>query len=123
MMKPAGREVLISAYRSPEFGPVLCFGLGGVYAELLGDVVTRLLPVSRADVDAMCSESRASILLGAFRNQEPADREAVIDVLLSVASAMEREPDVELIEINPFIVYRRGHGGVAVDALVGLRPT
>lgn len=118
VMVPAGAEFLISMQRDPQFGAVLSFGLGGVQTELFADVVTRILPLTRAELVSMCRAIRNRNVLDGFRGQPAPDLDAIVEALTALGRIAERDPGTTLIEINPFIVGRAGHGGMAVDALI-----
>lgn len=113
------REFLVGMSRDAQFGPVVTFGLGGIFAEALADVAVRLCPLARADAEAMLGEIRARSLLGAVRGLPAVNREALLRALLGVSRLALARPDIEAIDINPLVVA--GAEPVAVDALVVLR--
>lgn len=117
-MASPGTEFLISMERDPQFGAVLTFGLGGVQTELLADVVSRVLPLDRTELVEMCNSIRNRSVLHGFRGRAAPDLDAVVGAMAALGRAAESDPDIALIEINPFIVQGRGQGGVAVDALI-----
>jgi acyl-CoA synthetase (NDP forming) len=119
-MVPAGREIIVGIDRDPQFGPLLMFGLGGVYVEVLHDVVFRLCPVSPEEAREMISEIRAFGLLRGARGQAPADIEAIVDVLVRVSALAVDFPDITELDINPLIVMDRGGGAVAADVRIGI---
>jgi acetyltransferase len=110
-----GLEVLIGMVRDPQFGPLVTFGLGGIYVEVLKDAAFRLAPFSRAEAEAMLGEIRATALLEGVRGQPPVDREALIDALLRVGQLVTDFPEIDELDINPFMVYEQGQGGMALD--------
>ncbi|MFQ5943301.1 MAG: acetate--CoA ligase family protein [Anaerolineales bacterium] len=114
-MAPPGLEVLIGMNRDPQFGPLVTFALGGIYVEILKDAAFRLAPFSRDEAGAMLDEIRASALLDGVRGEPPADREALIDSLLRVGQLVTDFPEIEELDINPFLVYEEGRGGAALD--------
>ncbi len=114
-MAPPGLEVLIGMNRDPQFGPLVTFALGGIYVEILKDAAFRLAPFSRAEAEAMLDEIRASPLLEGVRGEPPVDREALVDALLRVGQLATDFPEIEELDINPFMVYERGQGGSALD--------
>jgi acetyltransferase len=114
MARP-GLEVLIGMVRDPQFGPLVTFGLGGIYVEVLKDAAFRLAPFSRAEAEAMLTELRATALLEGVRGQPPVDREALIDALLRVGQLVTDFPEIDELDINPFMVYEHGQGGMALD--------
>jgi acetyltransferase len=114
-MAPPGLEVLIGMNRDPQFGPLVTFALGGIYVEILKDAAFRLAPFSRAEAAAMLNEIRASALLDGVRGEPPADREALVEALMRVGQLVTDFPEIEELDINPFMVYERGQGGSALD--------
>lgn len=121
-MVPPGLEVLIGMNRDPQFGPLVTFGLGGIYVEILKDVAFRLAPFSRLEAQTMLGEIRARALLDGFRGQQPVDKEAIIDALLRIGQMVIDFPEIAELDINPFVVYEQGRGGVALDMRLVLRP-
>ncbi|MDO8916071.1 MAG: acetate--CoA ligase family protein [Coriobacteriia bacterium] len=119
-MVPAGREVIVGVDRDPQFGPLLMFGLGGIYVEVLHDVVFRLCPVSPEDAREMISEIRGFGLLRGARGQAPADIDAIVDVLVRVSALAVEFPDITEMDINPLIVMDRGGGAVVADVRIGI---
>lgn len=114
-MMPEGLEVLIGMNRDPQFGPLVTFGLGGIYVEILKDVSFRVAPFSRREAEEMIEEIRASALIEGVRGEPPVDREALVDALLRISQLVTDFPIISELDINPFIVYREGRGGVAID--------
>jgi hypothetical protein len=112
--------MIVGVRREAELGLCLVAGLGGVQAELLGDVARRLLPLAEGDARAMLDELRLSPLLHGHRGAPGADLGAVAAAIEGVAAAAEAVgPDLEALEVNPLIA--RPDGVVAVDALLLLR--
>jgi acetyl coenzyme A synthetase (ADP forming)-like protein len=114
MARP-GREVIVGAVRDPQFGPLVMFGSGGVYVELLKDVSFRLAPVARSEAVAMIEETLAGKLLSGLRGQPPADKAAVADVIVAVSELVAADESIAEMDINPLVVYNEGQGAVAVD--------
>ena len=114
-MAPPGHELIVGMRRDPQFGPLLMFGLGGIYVELLKDVAFRVAPFDRAETLAMIGETHAGKLLQGLRGQPPADIDAVAEVIERVARLALDYPRIQEIDINPLIVYPAGHGALAVD--------
>jgi acetyl coenzyme A synthetase (ADP forming)-like protein len=121
-MVPSGLEVLIGMNRDPQFGPLVTFGLGGIYVEILKDVAFRLAPFSRLEAQAMLGEIRANALLDGYRGQQAVDKEAIIDALLRVGQMVIDFPQIAELDINPFVVYEQERGGVALDMRLVLMP-
>ena len=115
----SNREFIVGADRPDEFGPVVMFGVGGVLAEAVEDVVFRLVPLDATAAAAMLDELRSQALLGPFRGEPAVDRVAMAQVIGAVAQAMQDRPEILAIDVNPVLI---AHGRpVAVDALVELR--
>ncbi len=118
-MLPAGLEVIVGIKNDQIFGPVVVFGLGGVFVEVFKDASTRVAPLSENDAREMIEEIKGKILLDGFRGQKPRDIDALVDILLKVSRmGVELEDAVEEIDINPLILYEAGKGAVAADALI-----
>jgi len=121
-MVDVGVETIIGVSQEPPFGPAVLFGLGGIFVEVMADVSIRVLPATARDLREMISEIRGhKILLGA-RGRNPADREAIYQVLRRIACLASEWPEaIREIDINPLLVMEEGKGARAVDALVLLR--
>jgi acetyltransferase len=117
---PTGREIIIGIDRDPSFGPILMFGLGGIYVEVLQDVTFRLCPVTPADAREMIAEIRGHGLLRGVRGQAAADIEAIVDVICRVSALAVDTPEITELDINPLIVGDRGAGAVAADVRIGI---
>jgi acyl-CoA synthetase (NDP forming) len=115
-MVEGGVETVIGTKRDPMFGPVVMFGLGGVYVEVLKDVTLRLAPVDRAAALDMIRGIKGFPLLAGARGKPPADLEALADALVAMSRFAAAHPEVASAEINPFIALPQG--GAAVDALI-----
>jgi acetate---CoA ligase (ADP-forming) len=115
-MIEGGIETVIGTKRDSVFGPVVMFGLGGVYVEVLKDVTLRLAPVDQATAKDMIRAIKGYPLLAGARGRPPADLDALADALVAMSRFAAAHPDVASAEINPFIALPAG--GVAVDALI-----
>jgi acetate---CoA ligase (ADP-forming) len=115
-MIQGGVETVIGVKRDAVFGPVMMFGLGGVYVEVLKDVTLRLAPIDHDTAKAMIREIKGIALLTGARGRPSADLEALADTLVKMSHFAAAHPNVASAEINPFIALPRG--GVAVDALI-----
>ena len=121
-MVPAGLEVLIGMNRDPQFGPLVTFGLGGIYVETLQDVAFRIAPFSRLEAEEMLGEIRAHALLDGVRGNPPVDKPALMDALLRIGQLVTDFPEIAELDINPFVVYEQGYGGISIDMRLVLRP-
>jgi acetate---CoA ligase (ADP-forming) subunit beta len=117
MARP-GIEIIIGMTRDPQFGPVLMFGLGGVWVEVLKDVSFRIVPLTRNDASSMIKEIRGAKLLEGYRNSEPANINILEDMLLKLSEFLEKTPEIKEMDLNPIFAYK--DGAVAVDARIVL---
>jgi acyl-CoA synthetase (NDP forming) len=113
------RELVAGLFQDPQFGPVVMFGLGGVFTEALDDVVFRIAPFDEKQAGKMIDELKASKLLGLFRGEQPADRRQIVAVLVGLSRLGTALADVTEVDINPLLVGPDGRV-TAVDALVVL---
>jgi acetyl coenzyme A synthetase (ADP forming)-like protein len=118
-----GHEVLVGMTEDPNFGPLIVFGLGGVFVELVKDVSFRISPLTDVDAIEMVREVKASQLLEGYRGIEPGDVDAVVDVLLRLSAMVEDIPELAEIDLNPVKVLAPGDGVVVVDARVRVAAT
>jgi len=110
-----GREVILGMSRDPQFGPLLLFGLGGVYVEALKDVTFRVAPIGRRAALEMMQEIRAYTLLRGVRGEKPADLEAVADIMLRLSQLVSDFPEIVELDVNPLKVFDQGRGALALD--------
>jgi acetyltransferase len=119
-MAPEGREVIVGAQRDPQFGPLLMFGMGGIYVEVLKDVAFRLAPLCERDAREMVAETAAGQLLEGVRGEAPGDLDAVVETLRRVGQLVADFPCIAELDINPLIVGQVGAGAWAVDVRMAL---
>ena len=118
----SGLEVIAGAVNDRFFGPVVVFGLGGIYTELLKDVTRRFAPFDVAAAKEMIGEIKGAALLKGFRGQPPLDVEALATALSRLSLlAVDHADRIAEIDINPLFVRPAGQGVVAADALVVLK--
>ncbi len=121
-MAPAGGlEVLVGMNRDPQFGPLITFGLGGIYVETLRDVTFRVAPLARQEAEDMLNQVRAHALLDGVRGQPPMDKAAIVDTLLRTAQLVQDFPEIIEMDINPLMVYHQGEGALALDMRLVLK--
>ena len=113
-----GTELIVGAHCDPEWGPVLLIGLGGVMAEALGDTRLIVPGLSRESVVAELLQLKSAALLRGFRGAPPVDLEAAADIVVRLGEFVLANPSVREVDINPVIVYGKGEGAVALDALI-----
>lgn len=121
-MITGGKEVLIGLQRDPRFGPVIVFGMGGIYVEVLRDVTFRLAPFDQAEAEEMVASVRSFPLLKGVRGEKPSDLPALYTILGRVAQLALDLPQVQELDLNPVIVRAAGEGAFAVDARLVLGP-
>jgi len=119
-MVRGGKEVILGMFRDMQFGPLIMFGLGGIYVEVLKDVSFRTAPLTVEDAHEMIQEIRAFPLLRGVRGEKPADIEAIVDGLLRLSQLVTMFPDVLEMDINPLVVFEQGKGALAIDARLSL---
>jgi acyl-CoA synthetase (NDP forming) len=123
-MVAGGVECILGARDDPVFGPVVMFGLGGAFVEVLHDVSIRVAPLTRDDAVAMVREVRAFPLLDGARGRPKCDLDALADALLALSRlAMAARGTLDSIDVNPFVAFARGAGpggvsAIALDAVV-----
>lgn len=117
-----GRETIIGVTHDPNFGPLIMFGLGGIYVEVFKDVAFRLHPLTDIEAAEMIREMRSHKLLEGVRGEPPADVDAIKETLLRVSRLIGDFHEIKEMDINPFLVRSQGEGGIAVDARFTLFP-
>jgi acetyltransferase len=120
-MVKGGKEVIIGMNRDPQFGPLLMFGLGGVYVEALKDVTFRVSPIDRREAREMLTEIRAYNLLRGVRGEKPSDLEAIADTLVRISQLVTDFPDIVELDINPLLVFPAGQGVLGIDMRLALK--
>jgi acetyl coenzyme A synthetase (ADP forming)-like protein len=119
-MVGGGKETIVGMTSDPQFGPVLMFGLGGIYVEALGDVVFRVHPVSDVDAEEMVRSIRGARLLRGVRGEPASDTAAVEEVIQRISQLVGDHGDIAEMDVNPWVALP--DGGVAVDGRILLRP-
>lgn len=115
MVRP-GTEVIVGTSKDPQFGPVIMFGLGGIFVEILKDVSFRVIPIGQRDAQEMIQEIKGYPLLQGYRGKEPASISAIIQIILKISKLIEENPQIKELELNPIFVYR--DKAVGVDARI-----
>lgn len=114
-MAPKGLEVIIGMKRDPGFGPLMMFGMGGIFVELFKDVAFRVAPLTYTDANEMVAETKAAQLLSGWRGGQEYDLEAIIENILRLSELAADFPQIQEIEINPLLVLPKGQGALALD--------
>ena len=115
MVRP-GTEVIVGTSKDPQFGPVIMFGLGGIFVEILKDVSFRVVPVNRKDAQEMVKEIKGYPLLQGYRGKEPANVPALVEMILKISNLIHKNPQIKELELNPVFAYK--DRAVAVDARI-----
>jgi acetate---CoA ligase (ADP-forming) len=118
-----GKEVLVGVQRDPAFGPILAFGMGGIYVEVLQDVTFRLAPIRPLSAIHMVGSVRSVDLLKGVRGEPPSDLPALYEALERVSQLAVEIPEISELDVNPLMVRRDGLGVVAVDARIAIDPS
>ena len=116
----SGQEVILSMIRDPQFGPVISFGLGGIYVEILREISQAHVPMTEQQLDEMIKSTKAYKLMSGARGLPEADIESMKDVIKRMVLIALENPEIHELEINPVIVGLKGKGCWAVDALCTL---
>jgi len=119
-MVPTGREMIIGMSRDVQFGPLVMFGLGGIYVNFLKDVSFRLAPLSGHEARQMMEETRAYMLLKGIRGEPPSDIASLGEAILRVGQLVWDFPQIVEMDINPVMVYEEGNGCIALDVKITL---
>ncbi|MDD3819110.1 MAG: acetate--CoA ligase family protein, partial [Actinomycetota bacterium] len=112
------KETIIGVSEDPQFGPMIMFGLGGIYVEILKDVSFRIAPVSRQTANEMIREIKTFKLLEGTRGEYPSDIDSIIETILRVSQLVTDFPEIVEMDINPLFVKKQGEGSIAGDARI-----
>jgi acetyltransferase len=116
----AGVETIVGATRDPTFGPVVLFGLGGIFVETLEDVAVRLAPVAGSEARAMTREIETAPLLQGARGREPVDTDAVVETIQRLSRLVTDYPGILELDVNPLVATP--DGATAVDLRLTVEP-
>ncbi len=120
-MAKGGTEVIFGATVDPKFGPLLMFGLGGIFVEILHDVAFRLAPLADIDAEELLAEIKGAPILDGARGHPAVDRAVLREVLLRLSQLLTDFPEIEELDLNPFFAAPTRAASVAADARVLLR--
>jgi len=107
-MVPQGTEIIIGIMKDPHFGPVIMFGLGGIFVEILKDISFRILPIEERDAEEMINEIKGSKILKGVRGEGPKDIKAIKNLLLKISQLALENPEISEIDLNPVLVFEKG---------------
>ena len=119
-MVPKGREVILGMTRDPQFGPMLMFGLGGIFVEVMKDVTFHLAPITSDEAMSMLMGTRSYKLLEGVRGEQGVNLAAIGEALQRISQLVTDFPQIAELDINPFIVGKPGEDSVAADARIQL---
>ena len=114
----AGVETITGARRDQAFGPIVMFGLGGIYVEIMKDIAFRAFPLSRKEILHMIAQIRSYPLLLGVRGEKKKDINAIVESIIRVGTILENFEDISDIEVNPLVAYDAGEGVKAVDVRI-----
>jgi acetyltransferase len=117
-----GREIILGVTRDPQFGPMLMFGLGGIFVEVMKDVTFHIAPITKEEAAQMLRATKSFALLQGVRGQSSVDVDAIADALQRISQLVTDFPQIAEMDINPFMVGARGSPAVAADARITLLP-
>jgi len=121
-MTDKGLECILGGKQDDVFGPVVIFGLGGIFVEAIRDVVYRVAPINYNTAANMITKIRGKKILEGLRGKEPYDVDAIADLLVRLSEMLVDFPSIREIDINPVMVFPKGKGATAIDARVILEP-
>jgi acetyltransferase len=120
-MAPSGTEVILGLNRYPVFGPLLMFGIGGIFVEVFQDVTFRLAPIGRNEARRMVRQIKGYKLLQGFRGRPKGDIETIEKCLVGLSNMAINHPEIIELDINPLLVHAEGQGATAADCRMILR--
>ncbi|MBE3114444.1 MAG: acetate--CoA ligase [Actinobacteria bacterium] len=112
------KETIIGMSEDSQFGPMIMFGLGGIYVEALKDVSFRIAPLSRQVAREMVEEIKTIKLLKGIRGEDPSDIDSIIEIILRVSQLVTDFPEIIEMDINPLFVKKQGEGSIAGDVRI-----
>jgi len=119
-MVKGGKETIIGAKQDPKFGPLVMFGMGGIYVEVLKDVVFRLAPIDEHEANRMVESVKTSKILRGVRGERPSDINALVECLQRLSQLVTDFPEITEFDMNPLLVLEEGRGCKSVDVRIGL---
>jgi acetyltransferase len=120
-MCESGREVILGMVRDPQFGPMLMFGLGGIFVEVMKDVTFHIAPITQDEARQMLESTKSFALLKGVRGEAGVDFDAIATSLQRISQLVTDFPQIVEMDINPFIVGSPGRASVAADARITLK--
>lgn len=118
-MAPKGQECIIGMVRDPNFGPVIMFGLGGIFVEVLKDVSFRVAPLAQEDIDEMVEEIKGYKILTGIRGEKAKDIDSLKDILAKLSQIAIDNPEIQEVDLNPVIVHEQGASIIDSRIIIG----
>ena len=115
-MAPSSTEVIVGAIKDPQFGPIIMFGLGGTFVEVMKDVSFKIAPITEEEAKEMITEIKAYPILQGYRGQSPRDLKEIINILLNTSRLVMDYPEIKELDLNPVMIYSKG--AKTVDARI-----
>ncbi|MDQ5988452.1 MAG: acetate---CoA ligase (ADP-forming) [Syntrophus sp. SKADARSKE-3] len=119
-MAPSGQELILGVNRYPVFGPLVMFGLGGIFVEVFQDVTFRLASVKIEDAHEMVHQIKGFKLLAGFRGKPEADIAEIAKLIVSLSNMVTENPEIAELDINPLLVHEKGYGATVADCRIML---
>lgn len=115
------QETIIGINKDPQFGPMIMFGLGGIYVEILKDVSFRIAPITESDAREMIEEIKTIKLLKGARGAKPSDIDSIVEIILKISQLVTDFPEIMEMDINPLFVKAEGLGSIAGDVRIRIK--
>ena len=115
-MVMGGRELILGIKQDEQFGPVIAYGLGGIYTEILGNKSFGIAPLTRKEAEDMVTQSEAYPILGGIRGEKPSDVSFLVNSIVRLSQLAIEFPEIKELDINPFTILEKG--GVAIDCRI-----
>ena len=113
--------MIVGVHRDITFGPLIMFGLGGIYVNFLRDVSFRLAPITKKDAEDMISETKAYSLLRGIRGEEKSDIESIVNTILRTSKLVTDFDEINELDVNPLFVYKERDGCLALDIKITIK--
>lgn len=118
MITDLGTELILGSIKDPSLGNAIMLGLGGIYVEILKDVVFGLNPLTKGDVEVMMENLKSKKFLEGARGSKPSDKPAIVECVLRLAQLLRDFPEIKELDINPLLVLEMGKGAKVLDARI-----
>ena len=119
-MVKGGKETIVGSKQEPGFGPVVMFGMGGIYVEVLKDVTFRIAPVTNTEAEEMISTIKTNKLLQGVRGEKPSDMQKLSECIQKISQLVTDFDEIKELDLNPVLVFEKGKGCKVVDVRIGL---